>query len=150
MQKPKREGEWGLVATSVALLSAPVTAAEGLTVLGTKALISTGSQAIVNKDVDLVDLAADTFLPPGLSGLVDGKYNFNISNSTFESSNDTNAILFNGATNTLGAGLGNSADKFINGVQKSGLENTIGNLSNTATSLLEQEINKIYGNSNKK
>jgi len=30
-------------------------------------------------------------------------------------------------------------------MQKSGLENTIGTVTNTATSFLEQELNKIYG-----
>ncbi|MCA4777283.1 hypothetical protein IF128_06535 [Empedobacter stercoris] len=150
MQDAKREGEIGLVAGAAVLASLPVTTTGGLTVLGTKALISITAQVVVNKDVDLIDVTADTFAVPGGSGLIGGKYNYNISNMTLETSTDTNAILFNGVTSTLGAGLGNRTDKIINGGAKSGLENTIGTVTNTVTSLLEQEVNKIYGNNNKK
>ena len=150
MQEAKREGEIGLVAGAAVIASLPVTAAEGLTVLGTKALISTVSQVVINRDVDLIDVTADTFAVPGVSGLIGGKYNYNISNTTLETSTDTNAILFNGVTSTLEAGLGNRTDKIINGSTKSGLENTVGTVTNTVTSLLEKEVNKIYGNNNKK
>ncbi|MGV0752408.1 RHS repeat-associated core domain-containing protein [Empedobacter brevis] len=148
MQDAKREGEIGLVAGAAVIASLPVTAVEGLTVLGTKALISVTAQGVINQNIDLVDTTADILAVPGISGLVGGKYDYNVfGNKKFElqSNTDTNAILFNGVTSTLGAGLGNRADKFINGMQKSGLENTIGTVTNTATSFLEQELNKIYG-----
>lgn len=148
MQEAKREGEIGLVAGAAVIASLPVTAVEGLTVLGTKALISVTAQGVINQNIDLVDTTADILAVPGISGLVGGKYDYNVfGNKKFElqSNTDTNAILFNGVTSTLGAGLGNRADKFINGMQKSGLENTIGTVTNTATSFLEQELNKIYG-----
>lgn len=148
MQDAKREGEIGLVAGAAVLASLPVTTTGGLTVLGTKALISIAAQGVINQNIDLVDTTADILAVPGISGLVGGKYDYNVfGNKKFElqSNTDTNAILFNGATSTLGAGLGNRADKFINGNQISELENTIGTVTNTATSFLEQELNKIYG-----
>ncbi|RRT91211.1 hypothetical protein [Empedobacter falsenii] len=111
------------------------------------------NEKFISKNIDLVDTTADILAVPGISGLVGGKYDYYIFGDKkleLQSNTDTNAILFNGVTSTLGAGLGNRADKFINGMQKSGLENTIGTVTNTATSFLEQELNKIYGNNNQK
>ena len=153
MQDAKREGEIDLVAGAAVLASIPVTTTGGYIVLGTKAFISVTAQGVVNQNVDLFDTTADILAVPGASGLVGGKYDLHLfGNKKFElnTKTDTNAILFNGVTSTLGAGLGNRADKFINGMQKSGLENTIGTVTNTATSFLEQELNKIYEKNNQK
>jgi len=48
MQEAKREGEIGLVAGAAVIVSLPVTAVEGLTVLGTKALISVTAQGVIS------------------------------------------------------------------------------------------------------
>lgn len=88
---------------------------------------------------------------PGASGLIGGKYDFNVygeNKFNLKSNTDTQAIIFNGVTSTLGAGLDNGTNKFINDLQKSGLESTIRIVTNTGISLLEQEVNKINGNSN--
>ena len=153
MQDAKREGEIGLVAGAAVLASIPITTTGGYIVLGTKAFISVTAQGVVNQNVDLVDTTADILAVPGASGLVGVKYDYYIFGDKkleLQSNTDTNAILFNGVTSILGAGLGNRADKFINGMQKSGLENTIGTVTNTATSFLEQELNKIYEKNNQK
>ncbi|WP_407518022.1 RHS repeat domain-containing protein, partial [Elizabethkingia anophelis] len=137
----------GFVSFPMVLESLPsLFSAEGLLIKGA---ISTTGQAAVNQNLDVIDLGADMFTVPGVSGGIGGAYDFNIlpdqnGQHFFNNSNDYKKIGVNAATSLLSSGLGNRFSSSINTIQNTATKNTTNYIIETNYNIVEQSLNKAY------
>jgi hypothetical protein len=129
---------------------APVTLPEliawgGTDMLAVKTTASVVSQLAVNHDVDAVDVAADAFLIPGVSGVVGGFADFNlIEGRQLQINTNPNRILFNGATSLLSDGMGNRFAPAINQLPTRATRVGATIMITTPYSTVEQGLNYRY------
>ena len=150
MYQAKREGEWFAVGVFGSVL-APAILPEIITfgsikIFSTKAAISATAQIVVNGDVDLIDVAADATLIPGISGAVGGAVNYRISDQKLEINTDPNSILINSATSIMSGGMGSRFNSSIKQLPSTATQTAAEVMIKTPHSIVEQSLNKTYGN----
>jgi RHS repeat-associated protein len=154
MYQAKREGEWFAVGVFGSVL-APAILPEIITfgsikIFSTKAAISATAQIVVNGDVDLIDVAADATLIPGVSGAVGGVADFNVKEDRkLEINTDPNSILINSATSIMSGGMGSRFNSSIKQLPSTATQTAAEVMIKTPHSIVEQSLNKTYGDENK-
>ena len=119
-------------------------------IFSTKAAISATAQIVVNGDVDLIDVAADATLIPGVSGAVGGVADFNVKEDRkLEINTDPNSILINSATSIMSGGMGSRFNSSIKQLPSTATQTAAEVMIKTPHSIVEQSLNKTYGDENK-
>ena len=135
------------VAFPMLLEASPVLfSTEGLLIKGA---VSITGQAAVNKNLDVIDLGADMFTAPGVSGGIGGAYDFNIlpdqnGQHFFNNSGDYKKVGVNAATSLISGGLGNRFSPAVNTIQNKATKNAATYMIETNYNIVEQGLNKAY------
>lgn len=149
MQKAKRDGEKAVVAF-FGVMAAPAVLGEvvvygSIKVVAAKAIVSTTAQIAINQDVDAIDVIADSFLIPGVSGAVGGAVDFKASEMQFKFNTDTNTIIINSGTSLISGGMGSRFNSAVSQMPTATQAATEAMIS-LPTAIIEQQANKSYDN----
>src|SRR5690606_32059173 len=157
MNAAMNEGYWytiGFFGIGLAPIILPEIVTFGsIKMFSTKAVISATAQIVVNDGdvgkVDLIDVAADATLIPGVSGAVGGVADFRLSGRMLEINTDPNSILINSATSVISGGMGERFDSSIKLMPTATTQTAAEVMIKTPHSLVEQSLNNSYEHRNK-
>lgn len=120
-----------------------------------KGAVSTTGQFAINQNLDFIDLGADMFAIPGVSGGIGGAFDLtlfpNENNQYFlNHSKDYSKIGINAATSLLSGGLGNRFSPALNTIENKASKNAATYMIETNYNIVEQALNKAYDEKQKK
>jgi len=153
MQKAKRNGEKAVVAF-FGVMAAPVVLGEvvvygSIKVVAAKAIVSTTAQISTFENLedfkafDVADVAADTFLIPGVSGAVGGAIDYKPLKGGLNINSDANTIIVNSATSLISAGMGSRFNSSVSQMPTATQAVTEAMIS-LPHAITEQQVNKSY------
>lgn len=153
MQKAKRDGEKAVVAF-FGVMAAPAVLGEvvvygSIKVVAAKAIVSTTAQISTFENLedfkafDVADVAADTFLIPGVSGAVGGAIDYKPLKGGLNINSDANTIIVNSATSLISGGMGSRFNSAVSQMPTATQAATEAMIS-LPTAIIEQQANKSY------